>query len=108
MSDRPRVFSDTEARRVFDAAIETIGRVAATIDGPDEFMQPLTDFGCPVDGTSVHFPTIVIDAVLDRIACARARQMLSTSPNRCTLDDAQRRQIQALMGVATRQIASPS
>ena len=72
LPDRPRVLDDGEVRRVREAAIEVFGSVTATIDGPDEFMQPLSDFGCRIDGKSVRFGAKVVDAVLGRIAERKA------------------------------------
>ncbi len=72
LSDRPRTLSHAESQRVFDAAVEVFRSVTATIDGPEEFMQPLAEFGCDIDGKSVRFGPKVVEAVLGRIAERKA------------------------------------
>lgn len=71
---RPRVFDDTELERIHDAAVRVFRSVTATIDGPEEFMGAVADFGCDVTGAKVRFPTRVVDEVLSRV---RARKVVN-------------------------------
>jgi len=84
LKDRPRVLNQAEAQRVCEAAIKVFHGVTATIDGPEEVMQPLADLGCRIDGTSVRFGPRVVDTVLGRIAELKARNDAPQPPSSAT------------------------
>jgi trimethylamine--corrinoid protein Co-methyltransferase len=79
------VFGDRDLARIRDAAVRVFGSVTAMIDGPEAFMQALSDFGCDVSGTEVQFPRAVVDEVMARIGALKQERdaaPLEPPPNR--------------------------
>ena len=62
------VFSPEELARIEEAALRLWAELPLRIQGTEELFDYLTGFGCRVDGEMVHFPQVVRDKVLGRIA----------------------------------------
>jgi trimethylamine--corrinoid protein Co-methyltransferase len=84
LGGRPRVLSASEAQQVYDAAVAVFRSATATIDGPADVMQALSDFGCDIQARSVRFGTGVVDTVLGRIAEVKARNDRGAPPQTMT------------------------
>ncbi len=66
------VLTDDEMEQVWQAAWRVFARVPMRIQGTEEFMQALRDFGCDIDGERVRFPEPVRDALMARVEQSRA------------------------------------
>ena len=68
-----RLLGERQLERLLHQALRVWREMAFTVQGTDEFYDPLTAYGCRVDGDQVRFPQGVIDKVLERIAQERQR-----------------------------------
>lgn len=80
----PQVLSEAERQQIVEAAQRIAARVPLRVTGAspggaertgtDQLLAMLREFGCTIsdDQTRVHFPTEVIERVLERIAAHRA------------------------------------
>jgi len=63
--------SPEEMEQIWQAALRVFTRVPLRAQGPEEFTQPLRDFGCEVSGEHLTFPPAVLDKLLDRVEQSR-------------------------------------
>jgi trimethylamine--corrinoid protein Co-methyltransferase len=74
------LLSPAERQRIADAAVRLWGELPLRIQGIEELLDPLRDFGCRIDGERVYFPRPVRDRVLERIAAERMDQPEADGP----------------------------
>jgi len=60
-------FDKEDIKKIINLAIRIFREVPWTIDGTDEFMSLLRDFGCEINGKKVKFPDKVVDITLEKI-----------------------------------------
>jgi len=60
-------FDEEDIKKIVQASIRIFRNVEWTIDGTDEFMELLRNFGCEIKGKKVKFTDKVVDITLDRI-----------------------------------------
>ena len=65
------VLSEAEMEQIWQAALRVWARVPLRVQAPEEFLQPLRDLGCEIEGERVSFPEPVRDLVLDRVEQSR-------------------------------------
>ncbi|MCE5240458.1 trimethylamine methyltransferase family protein [bacterium] len=65
------VLNEPEMEQIWQAALRVWARVPLRVQAPEEFLQPLRDLGCTIDGERVSFPEPVRDLVLGRIEQSR-------------------------------------
>lgn len=65
------VLSLEEMEQIWQAALRVFTRVPLRAQGPEEFTQPLRDFGCEISGEHITFPPAVLDKLLDRVEQSR-------------------------------------
>ena len=70
----PEVLSESELEQVWRAAQRIWAAVPLRVQGPDEFYDYLSDFGCIIDGERVTFPESVRDTVLAEIEKMRTER----------------------------------
>jgi trimethylamine---corrinoid protein Co-methyltransferase len=65
------VLAPEELEQIWQAALRVWARVPLRVQGNEEFMQALRDYGCEIDGELVRFPAAVRDKVLERVEASR-------------------------------------
>ncbi|MBI2302269.1 MAG: trimethylamine methyltransferase family protein [Armatimonadetes bacterium] len=65
---RPTLLSPDERQHIYAAAVRVVRRVPLRCQATDEFLAPLADYGCRIDGERVWFPDDVVDRVVALIA----------------------------------------
>src|SRR3990172_388278 len=65
------VLNEPEMEQIWQAALRVWARVRLRVQGTEEFMQALRDFGCNIDGERVSFPESVRERVLARVEQSR-------------------------------------
>jgi trimethylamine--corrinoid protein Co-methyltransferase len=65
------VLNEPEMEQIWQTALRVWARVPLRVQGTEEFMQALRDFGCAIDGERVSFPAAVRERVLERVAQSR-------------------------------------
>jgi len=65
------VLNDEEMEQIWQSALRVWARVPLRVQAPEEFLQPLRDLGCEIDGERISFPEPVRDLVLDRVEQSR-------------------------------------
>ncbi len=71
LSHTMSVLNEPEMEQIWQAALRVWARVPLRVQGTEEFLQPLRDFGCQIDGERVSFPETVRDRVLARVERSR-------------------------------------
>ncbi len=67
------VLTPEEMEKIWQAALRVWARVPLRVQGTDEFLQILRDYGCAIEGELVSFPAGVRDKVLERVEASRAQ-----------------------------------
>lgn len=68
-----RLFDEADLETLLQQALRVLRETPFRVQGMDEFLDYLSDFGCTVDGEMVRFPQVVIDKVLARCESERSK-----------------------------------
>ena len=66
LATQPIAVEPHEIQAIIDAAVRIAKRVPWRIEGPREFFDAISAYGCEVDGDRVHIPPAVVDRVMGR------------------------------------------
>ncbi len=67
----PSVLNMDEMEQIYQAALRVWARVPIRAQGPEEFLQPVRDFGCEIEGDLISFPDGVREATVNAIQTHR-------------------------------------
>lgn len=65
------VLDDAEMEQIWQAALRVWAQVPLRVQAPDEFLQPMREFGCEIEGERISFPSGVRERVLERVEQSR-------------------------------------
>ena len=69
------LFDEPELEKMLQEALKVWREVPFRVQGTEEFLDYLTDYGCTVDGELVRFPQTVIDKVMARVAKTKQQRL---------------------------------